>query len=231
MRDTSWSTVLNSLVLSKCWYVLRVTPFAQSNVQAIRSICTKFLRKGIFPVIPWATWTKPKPLGGLGVLDVALQQSALYFRWVQPLLHPSDSPHILDLLLVMLVNKQNQSAHEQVPLLFPLTRTTGLTKQRTNTVTMIYKSVDCLKRINEPVHLNIATALILPAKAILRPSATVSKSYNTAHMVVLVTLGNIWRAQVRVIFHSTPFTWIDVVQQIKNRLLQLHAQTEIHKQL
>ncbi|KAK4518914.1 uncharacterized protein ATC70_009140 [Mucor velutinosus] len=441
------ATVLNSLILSKCWYVLRVTPFAQSNVQAIQSICTKFLRKGIFPVIPWATWTKPKPLGGLGVLDVALQQSALYFRWVQPLLHPSDSPHILDLMLVMLVNKQNQSAHVQVPLLFPLTRTTGLTKQRTNTVTMIYKSVDRLKRINEPVHLNIATASILPVKAILQPSATVSKmpiratqlqvkdlyqpnpdqplqlearkaptipadirrackkilkqinenkvhiqpyfslmlqppqggtnrttdisfkpfidsydfnsqqgltrqistrtfrtacieahtssiarsnwnffwslslnlvhrnviyrflthtiptkrllhyfeiaesplcpicgneenavhllflcsskasiwkaiifeflwptvsigdiiqacssldfenikyvskSYTTAHMVVLVTLGNIWRAQVRMIFHSTPFIWIDVVQQIKNELLQLHAQTEIHKQL
>ncbi|KAK4516430.1 Proteasome subunit beta type-4 [Mucor velutinosus] len=59
----------------------------------------------------------------------------------------------------------------------------------------------------------------------------VSKSYTTADMAVLVTLvGNIWRAEVRKIFHSTPFTWIDVVQQIKNQL-QLHVQTEIHKQL
>ncbi|KAK4515764.1 uncharacterized protein ATC70_010717 [Mucor velutinosus] len=71
--------------------------------------------------------------------------------------------------MLMLVNKQNQSAHVQVPLLFPLTRTTGLTKQRTNMVTMIYKSVDRLKRIHEPVHLNIATALILPVKAIQQP--------------------------------------------------------------
>lgn len=442
------ATVLNSLILAKCWYVLRVTPFAQADIQAIQAICTKFLRKGIFPVIPWATWTKPKPLGGLGVLDVALQQSALYFRWVQPLLHPSDSPHILDLMLVMLVNKQNQSAHVQVPLLFPHTRTTGLTKQRrTNTVTMIYKSVDRLQRNNEPVHLNIATTLQLPVKAILQPSDTVSKmpsratqlhvkdlfqpnpdqplqlearkvptiptdirrackkilkqingdqvrvqpffglllqppqdgtnrttdisfqpftdsyefrsqqglqqqittrtfrkacteahtsniathnwnffwslsltlvnrnviyrfitntiparrllhyfkiaesplcpicdtvenavhmlflcpskvsiwkaiifeflwptvsvgdiiqacssldfdyikyvskSYTTAHMVVLVTLGNIWRAHFRLIFHTTPFIWVNVVQQIKDELLQLHAQTELHKDL
>jgi ribosomal protein L19E len=50
-------------------------------------------------------------------------------------------------------------------------------------------------------------------------------------MVVLVTLGNIWRAQVRMIFHSTPFIWIDVVQEIRDELRQLHAQTEIHKQL
>lgn len=59
----------------------------------------------------------------------------------------------------------------------------------------------------------------------------VSKSYTTAHMVVLVTLGNIWRAHFRLIFHSTPFIWINVVQQIKDELLQLHEQTEIHKQL
>jgi hypothetical protein len=169
------ATVLNSLILAKCWYVLRVTPFPQNDLKAIQAVCTKFLRKGIFPVIPWATWTTPKLLGGLGVLDVAMQQSALYFRWVQPLLHPSDSPHILDLMLAMLVNKQNQSAYVQVPLLFPLTRTTSLSRHRTNTVAMIYKSVDRLKRINEPVHLNVATALLLPVKAILQPSVTVSK--------------------------------------------------------
>ncbi|GAN10059.1 hypothetical protein MAM1_0317c09594, partial [Mucor ambiguus] len=34
----------------------------------------------------------------------------------------------------------------------------------------------------------------------------VSKDYTTAHMVVIVTLlGNIWRAQVRLIFDSAPF--------------------------
>ncbi|KAK4513897.1 NADH:ubiquinone oxidoreductase [Mucor velutinosus] len=135
-------------------------------------------------------------------------------------------------MLVMLVNKQNQNAYVQVAVLFPLTRTTGLTKQRTNAVTVIYKSVDRLKRINEPVHLDIATALILPVKVIRQLSVTVSKSYTTtAHMVVLVTLGSIWRAQVRMIFHSIPFACIDVVQQIKDELLQLHAQAENHKQL
>ncbi|GAN09874.1 hypothetical protein MAM1_0299c09407 [Mucor ambiguus] len=75
----------------------------------------------------------------------------------------------------MVVNKQNQSAHVQIPLLFPLTRTNQLTKQRTNTLTMIYKSVDRLKRINEPVYLNVTTTLVLPVKAILQPSVTVSK--------------------------------------------------------
>ncbi|GAN11913.1 hypothetical protein MAM1_1253c11539, partial [Mucor ambiguus] len=152
-----------------------VTPLSQSNIQAITSVCTKFLRQGIFPVIPWKTWIKPKPLGGLGVLDVSQQHAALYFRWVQPLLHPSDSPTMLDLMLVMLVNKQNRSEHVQVPLLFPTTRASGLAHQRTNTVGMIYKAVDKVNRNFNTVQLNIATTLILPIKAVLQPSNIVNK--------------------------------------------------------
>ena len=47
------ATVLNSLLLSKCWYLIRVTPLPINDIQAIVSIATQYLRKGIFPVIPW----------------------------------------------------------------------------------------------------------------------------------------------------------------------------------
>jgi hypothetical protein len=38
--------------------------------------------KNIFPVIPWRVWTLPKTSGGLGVIDIQIQASALYFRWL-----------------------------------------------------------------------------------------------------------------------------------------------------
>ncbi|KAL9542213.1 hypothetical protein MBANPS3_008723 [Mucor bainieri] len=63
------------------------------------------------------------------------------------------------------------------------------------------------------------------------PIKYVSKSHTTTHMVILVTLGNIWRAHFRVIFHSAPFIWTDVVQQIKHELQQIHDQTDVHNQL
>ncbi|EPB86262.1 hypothetical protein HMPREF1544_06904 [Mucor circinelloides 1006PhL] len=50
-------------------------------------------------------------------------------------------------------------------------------------------------------------------------------------MVVLVTLSNIWRAHFRLIFSSAPFTWTDVVNQVKDELIQLHNENELHKQL
>ncbi|CAO0789273.1 unnamed protein product [Mucor circinelloides] len=184
------ATVLNSLILAKCWHVLRVTPFPQNSIRAIQSVCSQFLRKGIFPTIPWTTWIKPKLVGGLGVLDVAQQQSALYFRWLQPILHPSDSPKILDLMLVMLVNKQNQSAHVHVPILFPNTRTTGLTKLRSNTVTMLYTSADRVQRDFDSVHINIATSMILPLQAIFQPHRTDDKLPIKAAQL---TVGDLYR--------------------------------------
>ncbi|GAN01200.1 hypothetical protein MAM1_0005c00632 [Mucor ambiguus] len=163
-------------------------PLSRGNIQAITSVYTKFLSQGIFPVIPWKTWIKPKPLGGLGVLlDVSQQHAALYFCWVQPLLHPSDSPTMLDLMLVMmLVNKQNRSEHVQVPLLFPITRSSGLAHQRTNTVAMIYKAVDKVNRNFNTVQLNLATTLILPIKAVLHPSNIVNKMpLKTSQLIVV----------------------------------------------
>ncbi|CEP07582.1 hypothetical protein [Parasitella parasitica] len=88
------ATVVNTLLLSKCWYILRVTPFTQRDLARIQSVAIQFLKQGIFPVIPWTTWTLPRSQGGLGILDVKLQYAALYFRWVQPLLamEPSTPP-------------------------------------------------------------------------------------------------------------------------------------------
>jgi hypothetical protein len=80
------ATVLNSLILSKLWYILRVTPLTVEDIRLLRSLAIQFLWKNIFPVIPWSVWTLPKTSGGLGVIDIQIQASALYFRWLQPFL-------------------------------------------------------------------------------------------------------------------------------------------------
>ena len=169
------ATVLNSLLLSKCWYILRVTPLTLNDIQSIVSIANQYLRKGIFPVIPWSTWIKPKPLGGLGVLDVATQQSALYFRWVQPLLQPSSNQTILDQMLRMLINKRNHSQNVEMALLFPASRASGMFKQRTTTVDMIYRSIDNVPRNFEDVEITTTTARILPLKMVLQVTPLVPK--------------------------------------------------------
>jgi hypothetical protein len=169
------ATVLNSLLLSKYWYLIRVTSLPINDIQTIVSIATQYLRKGIFPVIPWSTWTKPKPYGGVGVLDVATQQASLYFRWVQPLLKSSTTPSMLDLMLKMLISKRNNNQYVEMALLFPASRSSGLHKHRTTTVDMLYRATDNVPRDFEKVQIPTATAKTLPLKIILQVTSSVPK--------------------------------------------------------
>ncbi|KAK4522014.1 uncharacterized protein ATC70_004553 [Mucor velutinosus] len=112
------ATVLNSLLLSKLWYILRVTPSTLADFKQLRSLAIQFLRKNIFPVIPWKVWTHPKDQGGLGVID--FQASALYFRWLQPLLVYDQSTvdsHPVSSLLSYHLRNVNQCQYYQLPLL------------------------------------------------------------------------------------------------------------------
>lgn len=67
------AAVLNSLIVSKSWHILRVTPLTGADFKQLRSAAIQFLRQSIFPVIPWNVWTLSKAQGGLGVIDIQLK--------------------------------------------------------------------------------------------------------------------------------------------------------------
>ncbi|KAK4510370.1 Vacuolar protein sorting-associated protein 70 [Mucor velutinosus] len=164
------ATVLNSLLLSKLWYVLRVTPLTQPDVKQLRSLAIFFLRKNIFPVIPWKTWTLPKDKGGLSIVDIQTQASALYFRWLHPLLVYDQSvidAHPVSYLLSYHLRNKNGYQYHHIPLLFPSARRNqGLKTQRTGTVDMLYRAVDYLPKSYDAARINTATAMAaLPLQA------------------------------------------------------------------
>jgi hypothetical protein len=162
------ATVLNSLLLSKLWYILRVTPLTRAELQQLRSPAIQFLKKNIFPIIPWKVWTLPKDQGGLGVLDIQIQASAMYFRWLQPLLtHDQDiiDSHPVSCLLSYHIRNVTNCQFHQIPLLFPSSRTQGLIKQRVGTIDMLYRAIDYLPRSAEASAVNTATAMVLPLQA------------------------------------------------------------------
>ena len=176
------ATVVNTLLLSKCWYMLRVTPLTQHDFQQITSVAIQFLRPGIFPAIPWTTWTLPRSQGGLGILDVTRQSAALYFRWVQPLLAMAPSTHHRNPLVAMLaihINNHNRSTYHQLPLLIPTARRTFISGRRTGTIDMLYRSVDLLPRDYDHAAINHATGLALPLRTILYTTASSTYKYPT----------------------------------------------------
>ncbi|EPB91667.1 hypothetical protein HMPREF1544_01589 [Mucor circinelloides 1006PhL] len=180
------ATVLNSLILAKCWHVLRVTPFPQSSIEAIQLVCSQFLRKGIFPTIPWATWIKPK--------------------------------------------LQNQSTYVHVPLLFPTTRTTGLTNLRSNTVIMLYTSADRVQRNFDSVHINIATSMILPLQAIFQPSRTGDKLPIKAAQL---TVGDLYRPcpdQLLQLEARTAASIPSDLRRARNKILRKITTNKVHLQ-
>ncbi|KAG1034038.1 hypothetical protein G6F43_013468 [Rhizopus delemar] len=80
------ATIVNSLILSKLWHVLRVTSVPRAFLEKVKSAVGAFLTRRMFPRISMATLCLPRTLGGLGVLDPVTQQSALQLRWILPLL-------------------------------------------------------------------------------------------------------------------------------------------------
>lgn len=114
---------------------------------------------------------------------------ALYFRWLQPLFaydQPTIDSHPVSYLLSFYLRTVNNCQYHQIPLLFPVSRTQGLEKQRTGTVDMLYRAVDYLPRTFDKARINPATAMVLPLQAVfyVPPSSTLKVPHKIKQMVV-----------------------------------------------
>ncbi|KAI8091281.1 uncharacterized protein B0P05DRAFT_462859, partial [Gilbertella persicaria] len=56
------ATVANMLILSKCWYLLGVTPVTKAILQSIKTVITSFVTHGIFPGLSWKLMITPRSM-------------------------------------------------------------------------------------------------------------------------------------------------------------------------
>ncbi|KAG1081959.1 hypothetical protein G6F42_022743 [Rhizopus arrhizus] len=126
-------TVLNSLVLSKLWHVLRLVTFTPSEFASLQSIISSFVNRNTkLTRLSFDTLTSPRTLGGLKLLNPAQKCNALQWRWLQPLLHPDQpSPFILPSLPILRTTLSFVLGSVRFPsyhwsLLFPPCRPSGL---------------------------------------------------------------------------------------------------------
>ncbi|KAG1049071.1 hypothetical protein G6F43_008584 [Rhizopus delemar] len=153
-------TILNSLILSKLWHVLRIL-----------SVSKLFFKK-----------LKSQISGWIGVLNPHIQQSALQLRWLLPLLHDrpcsptSDfwnhrslqSSVVLPLLVDHLL-RHSLPVGSQVPIhldyrqafVFPSLRPKALTQSSDGVFSLFFTAVDNLPHLFEKVVINSQTALCL----------------------------------------------------------------------
>ncbi|OBZ84480.1 hypothetical protein A0J61_07464, partial [Choanephora cucurbitarum] len=105
---------------------------------------------------------------GLGLLDPELQQSALYYRWLDPLLFPRTGHSLVHEFL----RNAFHSSQSLVGLLFPRTRPNVTPGTSLTTVSLVCRTMDVIPRRQFTYIPNPLECLVLPLRAVVIPSST-----------------------------------------------------------
>lgn len=88
-------TIVNSLILSKVWYCLRMLKPTQKFLEKVKSCVYQFVWQKKRPQLRKERIFLPKSRGGLAVLDPSLQQLILQKRWLNYIIEPQKYPSFL----------------------------------------------------------------------------------------------------------------------------------------
>lgn len=83
-------TIMNSLIYSKIWHMIRLFSFSKSEMNQLQQIAASFINNNAkVSRFSFDTLTLPRQQGGLQLIDPQQQSLALQWRWLQYLLHPT----------------------------------------------------------------------------------------------------------------------------------------------
>ncbi|KAG1229190.1 hypothetical protein G6F35_002156 [Rhizopus arrhizus] len=193
------ATVLNTLILSTLWHVLRVSWISLHTLKVIRRICREFILFRVFPPISFDVLQLPLKKGGLGILDPSYQQQALQFRWLTPLIqhhHPSTvvsqcmAAHLASLAPVVLYD-------HRLPFLFPTLRRGLLQQNRPSLCALLFRAFDTLfdsatvssalnSTSEQPAAIPLIYSLSLPLSAVVQWTSEFSMQEQKSFDTVLV---------------------------------------------
>lgn len=173
------ATVLNVLLLSSLWHVLRLIPLPKAFFAPLQSITHGFLTHRMFPKVAYKRLLRPRKFGGLAILDPRSQQLALQLHWVQPLLTAGHTglSFVHNWLLAILRSLYHQ-ADVVLQLLLPTLRAPFLSP--TSTFGLLTRFMDLFPREWSQVRLSTSLALQLPIVDVVRvPYQTMTlRTYN-----------------------------------------------------
>ena len=165
-------TVINSLLYSKLWHAIRLFTFSQAEIKQLQQLAASFInRDAKLTRFSFNTLTTPINQGGLKLLDPAIQANALQWRWLYPLLHPSQpSPSFMPSLPVLRFTLNYILSTDTYPsyhwsFLFPHCRPT--ISRSFGPVKNLLRSIDSLQHNFHSCYATISTCLQLPLMDLL----------------------------------------------------------------
>ncbi|KAG1442637.1 hypothetical protein G6F46_013015 [Rhizopus delemar] len=164
-------TVMNTLIYSKLWYVLRLTSVPQPTLQKLASIGYQFVTQSVFPKFKQEFLFVDRQVGGLKLLSPSKQQLVLQWKWLRPLLLPRNSGSVSTIVLYLSYSIQHHfdAIDPLFPLFFPSSRKGFLGRTNTlNIFTNLFRTMDALDKSYQYTQPSPATCLQLPLSNIHR---------------------------------------------------------------
>lgn len=200
------ATVANTMILSKLWHVLRLTNLPKVVTSRLNSIIYQYIVDDRRIQVKKDVFYLPKNEGGLGLLNISVQQKMLQLRYINALLSVSGTPnpvpsHLYSLMVFALQNGCDTPYHE-VPLLFPESRYksafTGL-----HSFHNIFEAIDsCIQQCKpdaEKIKISPKILLSLPFTTICNKEQLNNESIN-------INTATIKQSKVQDFFQYTPLT-------------------------
>lgn len=194
------------MVLSKLQHVLRLTSLLKAVVTRLTSIIYQYIVDDRRLRIKKDILYLPKNEGGLGLLNISVQQRILQFRYINALLSMSWAPtllpkHLYGIMVFALQNRCN-TPHHEVPLLFPDSRFqspfTGL-----HSFYNIFEAMDSYIQQCKPV---IESVKMSPIIILTMPFTTICNMDQLNNMPVNINNATIKQSKIQDFFHNDPLT-------------------------
>ena len=193
------ATVLNTLLYSRLWHVLRLSRFTKSQMSMFQSIGSSFVNRRIFPRFSSEHLQLPRSKGGLDLMNPSLQQKALQWRWLYPILMSDSSSsldsvamHTLRFLLDHFLSSSTFSSYRYY-LLFPEARRSvwfphclSPDKSFLNVINNLIQALDHLPHTFANCLITASTCLSLPLLSVIDQSH--SSQSSTVSFVPLAEL-------------------------------------------
>ncbi|KAG1445361.1 hypothetical protein G6F55_011991 [Rhizopus delemar] len=160
-------TIMNALILSKLWYVLRMVHLPTTFFRRLNSVIYQFVWHNCKPKIKYTQLCLDPKLGGLGLLDPQFQRHNLQLRWIRQVLEDNPPQSCSQPILLDHIRRfHSGNTGTRLALFFPLLRLRPAAHAN-NFMQNIYEAVDSFGYADtQQAKCTPATLLHLPLSAI-----------------------------------------------------------------
>lgn len=162
------ATIMNTLIMTKIWYCMRLLNPTQAFINTLKSIIYKFVWQQKHPLVSYTQSSLPKSQGGVGLLHPSTQSQVLQIRHLRHIFYNRNTSVLVQSFF---------KAHLAIITPAPLTMETSFfipewrkheLNHPTSIVHLCYKAFDHFRTENKFSTYTVSTLLLLPLHYLIK---------------------------------------------------------------